>query len=246
MKRKNSALSIILALVVALTFPVSSFAYEANEDTLADIESGMLIDLNEEINRALDGITDLETTEFAASVAASIPVDVYVTTRALTSSQTRSVYSAFGSEDNQSNVYATTSVAVLSSDDNEKEVTDSEAKKYVTATITIYWRDNAGLCNDFLGASGGWTIAKNPTTNTYPYLADRGVYLRATQATQSSFGESYAISNDTFYIDADKMPVGYWSYSITSTVTIYDTWSDLLNQTNGYTFDFKVSTPLVG
>lgn len=246
MKRRNSAFSAILSLVVALTFPLSAFAYEANDYTSEGIESGMLIDLNEEICRALDGVTDLETTEFAAYVTASTPVDVYVTTRALTSSQTRSVYSAFGVEDNQSNVYATTSVAVLSSDDNEKDVSNSKVKNYVTATITIYWRDNFGLCNDFLGASGGWTLAKNPNTNTYPYLADRSVYLYATQSTCSPFGKSYSISSNSFYIEADKMPANYWAYSITSTVTIYDTKNDLLNQTNGYTFNFEVSTPLIG
>lgn len=212
------------------------------------------IDIDEEIDRAINGITDVESEDIIGRATATIkgkngtenvpvPVDVYVTTRRITLDTP--IVCATDTQEIETNVmYATTGVAVLSS---SKSVTDSKEKNYVTATVTLYWIDNLGVRNELESVSGGWVSAINPSTGTYPYLTNRSVYLYANQATMGPTDKTITVSGNNFYIDGSNMPSNYWTYSATSRVEIYDKFSDANNAAvDPIVLKLEVSTPLIG
>lgn len=212
------------------------------------------IDIDEEIDRAINGITDVESEDIIGRATATIkgkngtenvpvPVDVYVTTRRITLDTP--IVCATDTQEIETNVmYATTGVAVLSS---SKSVTDSKEKNYVTATVTLYWIDNLGVRNELESVSGGWVSAINPSTGTYPYLTNRSVYLYANQSTMSPIDKTITVSGNNFYIDGSNMPSNYWTYSATSRVEIYDKFSDANNAAvDPIVLKLEVSTPLIG
>ena len=214
-----------LVLVLALTMSIQAFAtdirpIQRNTDT-------PLIDIETEITRALNGETDLPANQAHCTVNAftvdqygnkqGVDVDVYVTTRKLTQANDASAYAVNRPE---SATYATTAVAVLSSKD--KSDSNSTTMEYVTATMTIFWCDVLGINNEFMGLSGNWTIATNPSTGKKATLSQRAVTLRGVGITANSQGTVYRIrpNSNSFEILDREYEDGWWAYEARSEAKI--------------------------
>jgi len=227
--------------------------YAVNEDTVLK-EACEHININHEIERALNGITDVDSEEIMAKAVAfaackdgtknMLPVDVYVTTRKIAEIPARKCTLDVQEEAKANTVYATTAVAVVSSN---KSVTDSKEKSHVTATITLYWTDNFGIYNELESVTGGWKVAFNPSTKEYPYLTNRSVYLYANQIDVGPRDKRISVFSNEFEISGDVMPSRYISYSAESHVEIYDS-EDAANDDSiePTVLELRVSTPLIG
>lgn len=221
---KKMALVLVLTLAMSMqTFATDIQPIQGNTDT-------PMIDIETEITRALKGETDLPTNQAHCTVNAftvdqygnkqGVDVDVYVTTRKLTQANDASAYAVNRPE---SATYATTAVAVLSSKDkSDSNITTME---YVTATMTLFWRDVFGIDNEFMGLSGSWTIATNPVTHKKATLSQRAVTLRGYGLTSNSYGSVHRIRPTTnlFEISDQEYADGYFGYEARSEVKINGT-----------------------
>ena len=208
MKRLLSAL-IVAVLIGSLGVPAFA-VYEipnvAEEDYLS-------VDIDVEIERALNGETDIEidTTDFAEAVLVRADgtkedVAVYTTTKVLPVPLTIDVDGDVGC------VYATTAVAALPATD-KTDISDKELE-YVTAVLTLYWTDVLGTANNFRGLSGSWTVATNPDTGKKATLSKRYVTVKGSGPTARDEGEIYRIypSSNTFEIKDSDYEDGWWAY----------------------------------
>lgn len=117
-------------------------------------------------------------------------------------------------------VYTTTAVGAAKATNKSNSNTNTE--EYVTATITIYWKDVLGTGNEFMGLSGSWNATTNPETGKVAKLSNIYVSLRGRGVNASNFGELYSIrsSGDKFEIPDSAYADGWWSYNATSSVKI--------------------------
>lgn len=67
-------------------------------------------------------------------------------------------------------VYTTTAVGAAKATNKSNSNTNTE--EYVTATITIYWKDVLGTGNEFMGLSGSWNATTNPETGKVAKLSN--------------------------------------------------------------------------
>lgn len=168
----------------------------------------------EEISRAIAGISDpvqnIPVIDISASfeelaATGDFTVSKYVTTREIQMPTTFSVTNS------GEKIYATTGVAVLS---NEKTETDSKVQNYVTAYATLYWRDNMGLVNDFLGASGGWDVDRDPTTGKTATLSNRSVNLEWYFDASNRGDKDFSFSTNTFNISESSFDYSAWKFAV--------------------------------
>ncbi len=205
---------VLLVLVLCCSLAVPSFAVRSTSDMVEG--EYFSIDIDEEIERALNGETDIaiDATDFAEAVLVKSDgtkenVEVYTTTRSLI------VPASIGID---STIYATTVVASLPATD--KVADSSGTKEYVTATVTLFWTDVLGLANEFKGATGSWVIGTNPDTGKKASLSKRIVAVRGTGiGTKGDWYHEYPTSN-TFEIKDSAYDDGWWAYEVKSTVTI--------------------------
>lgn len=184
-------LSIVLCLTIIMSLSATAFATESAMQTGQILVDGVdiTIDIDEEISRAKKGITDIDTPSMMVASSDCDDVQLYTTTRRIEHPKSNS-----GEQ-----LYATTSVAVMPLA-NEKTDSNSVNANYVTAYGTIYWRDNFGPDNDFLGASGGWDADVNPDTNKKPALSKRSVKLEAGTDARDGVEKTFNFSSNTFEI----------------------------------------------
>lgn len=125
------------------------------------------VDVEEEIQRAISGITDLpiaNTLELMTLfMEGNDEIDAYTTTRRIDVPNTNG------------EVYATITFAIWGSE--EKVETGVENSNYVTAYGTLYWIDHLGSENEFIKASGGWNVDVNPSTGKKAMLSNRRIEL---------------------------------------------------------------------
>ena len=205
-------LSVLVVTVLCFSLSVPAFAVS----DVKDVERSP-IDIDVEIERALNGETDLEidTTDLAQAVLEGEDgtvedVEVYVTTRVLPMQM-----SVSGGTN-----YATTVVAALPATDKTDVSTGD--KDYVTATVTLYWTDVLGTANKFRGVSGSWTVATNPSTGKKATLSNSKVALQGSGPTARDYGEWYYIypTSNSFEIKDSEYADGWWAYEAKSTVKI--------------------------
>lgn len=207
MKKKIRMLSSFIAVISVISCVSGSATATFKTDVSTPIAQEKIyvdgvditVNYNEEISRAIDGKTDLPTSYSNTPIAVvsgdfeAQSVDTYTTTRKI---QVQSIEDSISEP-----IYATTSVAVLS---NEKSDSDSVNAHYVTAYITVYWRDNLGPKNDFLGASGGWDVDVDPNTGKKPSLSNRKVTLNAYYDASNWIRKPFACYSNTFnYSESD-------------------------------------------
>ena len=210
-------LALVLCVAVLMSFHVVAFATEYTPLEGRIIVDGVdiTIDIEEEIYRAKNGITDVDMPSMMTISSDSDDLQLYTTTRKISTAKPL---------DNDAQLYATTSVAVMPLASEDKLDTDSINYFHVTAYGTVYWRDNLGINNDFLGASGGWDPDTNPDTGKLPVLSNRQIELRASQFEPKDIVKNFTTTKNTFEISKsqfnyDKM----WSYVLTTNVLIDST-----------------------
>lgn len=213
---KHKRLCSILT-IVALSFSLVVPAFAAYDEISYEGNNFLSIDVNEEVERALNGETDLEIDVPVRAVleledGTQENVQVYTTTRELSVPVTRAM-------SDSEKVYATTAVAVatLSSD---KSDSNSKNNYYVTAYGTIYWRDNFGPNNEFLGASGGWDSDKNLDTGKYPTLSNAKVKMQGQSDARSYVYKWFYPTTTTFSISESSFDYNRWSFWFDSTITV--------------------------
>lgn len=189
---KKRALSAILAIVCIFSLMTVAFADDSVTASDRVIYNGVdiTVDIDEEISRALNGITDVEAQATCSLSDDSSDNSTYTTTRRI------------GSVDGtDSCVYATTSV--------KRCATNSSAKGYVTAFGTIYWVDNFGTANNLVSISGGWKFDEKPN-GTYARLTGKHIFVKGTsdarhQRTHTfDYRDEYIPDNYTYSVD--EMP----------------------------------------
>ena len=210
MKKFTSAVLAFAMLISAMVCGAS--AADAPADDFRIIVDGydITVDTEEEISRALLGITDLESAPAEVSVTPmdGCDVEVYTTTREIKLPE-ESSFSVMSDGEPDSKIYATTSVAVLSA---EKESSDQETKWNITTTATIYWRDNFGMLNDFLGASGEWIPHEDPDTWQYPTMTNRKVQLEADFDAGNRYRENFNMSSNSWRIRKSEFDCTAWVF----------------------------------
>lgn len=240
MKKCITSFLVIFVMAVGICIPASATEIDSKplEDISAEVFSNpdadvewvenrvyvngvdITVNIEEEIERAKNHITDVEID------LDSVPGGIVFTKEAVTGEETACVMETYTTTreislpdyggDNK--IYATTNVSVLASD---KSDTSTETLYYVTATATIYWRDNLGIYNDFLGASGTWVAATDPSTGRKSTISNRKVKLRGIQfqsSTETKANDEPSINS--FTIPASALDDGYWAYEIQTTATI--------------------------
>lgn len=144
MKKFRNLTALVLALVLSLSLCIPAFAAETA--STAPLEEWAAIDIDEEIERALNGITDTDIPDELQGIASAavlddngnevdVPVEVYVTTRKLTPSENVSDIFVVSGGQAERTEYVTTAVAVMST---AKSDTSTDTKENVTATLTIH------------------------------------------------------------------------------------------------------------
>lgn len=208
-----------IGLTIGVLMSLLSLPISAMENQTANASSWMSIDIEQEINRALNGKTDLALNAAVPAQAFLVnedgmkeTVEVYTTTRKL---ENPIMLEASVSEP----VYATTTVAVLAMSEDKSD-TDSNNDYYVTAYGTIYWRDNFGTDNEFLGALGGWKRDKDPDTGTYPQLTNAKVKLTGITYASDFVAELFYPSSTTYNISASQFEYVRRSYWLDADITV--------------------------
>lgn len=202
-----------MCIGLILSLSASAFAAENSLPSKRIVVDGVdiTIDIEEEIYRAKMGITDIDMPGVLSVLNDCNDVQLYTTTRKLGNMKS-------GNEQ----IYATTSVAIMPLA-NEKSNTDSVNDYYVTAYGTLYWRDNFGPQNDFLGASGGWDCDVNPKTNKKPSLSGREVRLEASTSSRDGVSKTFRYSSNTFEIDESDFDYTRLFFAMYTNVTIDST-----------------------
>lgn len=212
---KKRAASAILAIVMVFTLVTS---VSATGTASAESYDQHTVDIHEEIERALNGETDLaiDASSFASaelinSDGTTEDVEIYVTTRELP--MTRSA-------DNNETMYATTVVARAES---VKTEVGNNVRDFVTGTLTLYWVDVFGPFNKFEGLTGSWVVANNPDTGRPATLSGRKVNLKGSGTADfagSPERVTRTLSSNTFRVEKGALKDGWLSYSAESFVTI--------------------------
>lgn len=212
---KKRATSAILAIVMLFTLVTS---VSATDTVSAESYDQHTVNIHEEIERALNGETDLEidASDFASAELINLDgttedVEIYVTTRELPMAR---------SANNNETMYATTVVARAES---VKTEIGNNSYDFVTGTLTLYWVDVFGPFNKFEGLTGSWVAANNPNTGRPATLSGRTVNLKGS-GTQDFTGSPELLtrnfSSNTFSIEKGAISDGWLSYSAESLVTI--------------------------
>lgn len=209
-------LSLLLCGAMAMSFSTNVLA--AGEEVLSSMDSSPVIingvdvtvDVEEEMQRAISGITDLPIANTPELMTLSMEedneVDTYTTTRRI------DVPNANGE------VYATTTFAIWGSE--EKVETGTKNSNYVTAYGTLYWIDHFGLDNEFVKASGGWNVDVNPSTGKKATLSNRSIRLYGQCSASDRVTKDFKTTSNTFTIDRTMMLDKRQFYSLTTKVTI--------------------------
>ncbi len=214
---KKRATSAILVFVMFLTLVTSASASGTVSTENYDQQT---VDIHEEIERALNGETDLEidASDFVSAELINLDgttedVDVLTTTRELSLPAS---YAYSGRK-----AYATTVVARAAARQNDGQNINKE--ELVTGTMTLFWIDNFGIYNEFVALSGSWVAAPYPGTNKTATLSNRKVTLNAKGLQGLKEYEDtltrYPTAN-TFTIGDSEYPDGWLSYYADSWVTI--------------------------
>lgn len=196
MKKFTSAVLAFAMLLSAMVCGAS--AADAPADDFRVIVDGydITVDTEEEVSRALLGITDLESAPAEVSVTPidGYDIEVYTTTREIKLPE-ETTFSAMSSEEPAPKIYATTTLAVFAAN---KE-SSGEAYKYgIKGTATIYWRDNFGEFNDFLSAYGEWI------PDGQPKIIGRKVQLEAYYDASNRYKEDFSISSNSWNISESE------------------------------------------
>lgn len=188
----------------------------AAEASISDRPEQSIIDISAEIERAINGETDLEldTSDIASARiinedGTTEDVDVYVTTRELQIGLLA---------DENAPVYATTVVAR----GTIKSAPGHNYKECVTGTLTLYWTDNFGPENAFEGLYGTWTYVNNPETGKPPILSNRKVQVHGGGMPVMGPHDWYNkdLTTNTFNIPKGVVQDRWTYYVATSWVTI--------------------------
>ena len=161
----------------------------------------------------------------------SFPIDVQTKTEQIAGPVSRY------SDSNGASYYATTAT-VRALPATDKDDTSTRTEQYVTATITIFWKDVLGIKNEFMGVSGSWTVATDPETGKRATLSDREVRMRGNGVTSSSDGKIHRIypTTNTFTIPDSDYEDGWWAYEAESLVKL----------NSSYILKVSVSTGQIG
>lgn len=219
-RKKADKMKKILSLLLcgAMVMSLSTNVLAAREEELSLMDSSPVIingvditvDVEEEMQRAISGITDLPTANTPEVMMLSMEedngVDTYTTTRRI------DVPNIDGE------VYATTTFAIW--DSEEKVETGTKNSNYVTAYGTLYWIDHFGPENEFVKASGGWSVDVNPSTGKKATLSNRRIELYGQNSVSDRIPKSFKITGNTFTIDRTMMLDKKQTYSLTTKVTI--------------------------
>ena len=226
MKRK---IKMLLNFAIATAVMISCMTiqgFAVSEENESNIEGkiyvdgvDITVDVEEEITRAIEGITDLQIPDSKSPIAVvsgeldeQCLIETYTTTRMIQAPYNN----AYMAGENEP-IYATTSVAVLSKD---KSDSGSKNKNYVTAYATVYWRDNLGIGNEFLGASGGWDLDTDPSTGRKPSLSNRRVTLEAYLDASNYVDDTFTPSGNTFEYSEDDFDYMGFILSVDTSVKI--------------------------
>lgn len=214
---KKRIIHVVMAFVMLFAMAVPASANNAIPDKECVPFS---INVDEEIERALNGETDLEL-DADISAAAWLEdkdgtpedVEVFVTTREFSSAR---------SVDDGIKRYATTVVARA----KVKSEVNSRELDYVTGTVTLYWIDNPGIENELVSVSGSWNIATNPNTGAKATLSEKKVEIIgkfALGGQQVNFVNEVSDDDYDFEFDSPKVDIpgpGYTGYIATSNAKI--------------------------
>lgn len=207
----------IVVTVVVSCITIQGFAV-SNESNIPErvCVNGVdvTVDIKEEISRAMKGISDLSCDPIviaSCDVDEELTVETYTTTRKIQMGLTSDI------DNSGTSIYATTAVAVASQD---KADTGSKYSNYVTAYATIYWTDNFGISNKFLGASGGWDVDVNPNTGVKPTLSNRTITLGAYYQASTSAEKKFTTSSNTFNFSESDFDYYGWMLSVETSVKI--------------------------
>lgn len=225
----KKTLHILLAFAMLFSLTTTAFAASsplamvapasADNAVLNDEYSPALINIDEEIERALNGDTDLEID--ADSIASAWlededgnkqDVEFLVTTRELPTTKAINGGKKF---------YATTVVAGA----KVKPETNSDELNGVTGTVTLYWIDNLGVGNELVSVNGSWKIVKDPNTGIIATLSKKHVVIFGKYALggeQQEYTQNISDNSYSFNIEATKDIIlpGYTLYSATSYATL--------------------------
>lgn len=91
---------------------------------------------------------------------------------------------------------------------------------YVTAYGTVYWRDNLGVNNEFLGASGGWDSDINPATNKKPTLSNKSATIHGQSYARDYVYKQITPTGMTYSISKSSFNYKRWEFWLTSAVTV--------------------------
>ena len=205
-------LSLVIVFALVMMTATTAFAKDSNADVFS-------VNVDEEIYNALNGITDLEVNDpsFAKAVfekedGTQEILQVYTTTKELDIPATLSA-------NNTGKVYATTAVATTALSEDKSD-SNLKNKYFVTAYGTIYWRDNVGPDNEFLGASGGWDRDRDPDTGFLPALSNAKVDMQGQHGAGTYVHKLFYPT--TYQFNIDKSQFNYVKYSIwfDSTITV--------------------------
>lgn len=217
MKKRIIFIILAMSILFAMAVPASADNAILDEECVP-----FAINVDEEIERALNGETDLEVDDIITPSAwledeyGNVEnVEVFVTTRELT----MTTYAAGAAYDGEK-IYATTVVAST----DEKSESNSNVRDYVTATVTLVWVDKVGWKNEIVSASGSWSIDKNPNTGKKATLDKKTVLINGKYMWGGQNDpRHYSIPDDqySFQFTGDDLPLnGSTGYTVSSQARI--------------------------
>lgn len=217
MMKSKKIFSILFALT--LIFSTATSAFAASNEACIEKNSWIYVNIDEEIERALKDETDLNLNIPSEAILEKADgtdklVQVYTTTREIATPNTMTTDSS-----EHGKVYATTAVAAVTMSEDKSD-TDSVNDYYVTAYGTVYWRDNLGVNNEFLGASGGWDSDINPATNKKPTLSNKSATIHGQSYARDYVYKQITPTGMTYSISKSSFNYKRWEFWLTSAVTV--------------------------
>jgi len=205
---KKKFLCAVLSIVCIFTLVSAAFAAESGASSNRVIYKGVdiTVDVEEEIFRAMNGITDVEPLETYSLESDGASDNTYKTVR--------KIGDIAG---DGSCVYATTTVKTSERIDN---------MDYVTAHGVIYWVDNLGPSNNLVAVSGGWDVDQRPD-GSYPRLSRRYLTVSGGSTATNSKYHKRRLDSDRYSVRIEDMPElsanDFWAYTLYADVYIDDT-----------------------